>query len=131
MISSTVLNDSTNRYTKTNATQPSLWDAPVEFEPIALGIGPDEYAMRDLRFPWASGDTSNEAIQRMLAHVTGQKHYLIDCLFHKGHAVWLYADVLETWVDQGVVCGHCKVTVGGPYVEALRAGKAVENEEDE
>ncbi|HXR65849.1 MAG TPA: hypothetical protein VN729_07995, partial [Ktedonobacteraceae bacterium] len=115
-----------------------LWESPDgknamgdTWEPIILGTHPDDYAIRVLRFPWAGGDTSEEAVQRMLAHMTGQRHYLLDYLFHKGRAVSVYADVLETWVDQGIVCGRCKVTIGGRYVEELRERMEVGEEEED
>ena len=132
-MSPAVANNITKRSTKQNATQPSLWDLPKEFEPVSLSIDPDDYAIRDLRFPWADGDTSDEAAQRMLRQVDGKKHELIDVQWHKGRAVWLFADIERAWIVDGVVWGHCKLYIGGPYVDSLRAGDStdIESEKEE
>lgn len=112
--------------------QPSLWEVSQEEEwPVALGVGPDEYAIRTIRFPWASGETSNEWAQRMFAHVNGAKHYLLDMLHCGRFTASLYADVLDCWIDNGVVTGRCKLTIGGPDVERLRAGQVVDEEEED
>lgn len=101
-----VSNNATLCYAKSNALQPSLWDEQVE--------------MHKLAFPWADGDTSEFAAQQMLKFVAGNKHHCIGWEYIQGQLVTWYANVIEAWIENGVVWGTCIVTPEGPYVHGVQ-----------
>lgn len=124
-----VANRTMKHYAKINTLQPSLWDAPRELPEHGL---PLEAFPLDciLPFRWADGDTSEAATARMLAQVNGQSRYLYGGNFVNHRMVSYYVSVAETWIEDGVVWGECRLWPEGRYVDELRRGN-LENEEEE